>query len=132
MLEAVAHILPPYQHILETCERNTFSLETRTEDPRLAALLSYVYIDLVQLFLDLYRISCRGSRGKFVKVFMCHRVRPTAQVVRNGNIRSAVGFSCLLSRVAFIAYQATGNQWLSSPFNQRHGILPLRESQQER
>ncbi|CAO2658715.1 Nn.00g064380.m01.CDS01 [Neocucurbitaria sp. VM-36] len=63
MLEAVAHILPPYQHILETCERNTFSLETRTEDPRLAMLLSYVYMDLVQIFLDLYRIFCRGSQG---------------------------------------------------------------------
>ncbi|KAF1849900.1 uncharacterized protein K460DRAFT_326227 [Cucurbitaria berberidis CBS 394.84] len=63
MFETIAHILPPYKQIYKSCERNYLSLNTRTEDTHLTALLSYVYADLVQLSLELYRIFYRGSQG---------------------------------------------------------------------
>jgi hypothetical protein len=63
MLEAIAHAIPPYQQIYEACSANTPDSNVRDEDCHLAALMSYVYADFVQLFLELYCIFCRGSQG---------------------------------------------------------------------
>ena len=63
MFEAIAHIIPPYQRIYETCKRNAPDSHTQAEDHDLAALMSYVYADLVQLCLELYQIFCRGTQG---------------------------------------------------------------------
>jgi hypothetical protein len=65
MFEAIAHILPPYQQIFETIQHVGVDAQLPSEDARLAALLSHVYADLVQLFLDLYRTFCRGAQGTF-------------------------------------------------------------------
>lgn len=64
--EAIAQIIPPYQQIYEVCKRNTFGPNIGAEGLHLAALMSYVYADLVQLFLELYRIFCRGAQGMCV------------------------------------------------------------------
>ncbi|RMZ66153.1 hypothetical protein GMOD_00005227 [Pyrenophora seminiperda CCB06] len=61
--EAVAQIIPPYQQIYEVCKRNTSDPNVDAEGLRLAALMSYVYADLVQLCLELYQIFCRGFQG---------------------------------------------------------------------
>lgn len=66
MFEVVAHILPPYQQIFETIQHVGVDAQLPSEDARLAALLSHVYADLVQLFLDLYRTFCRGAQGTFL------------------------------------------------------------------
>lgn len=63
MLEAIAHVLPPYQQIYETYSANTPDSNVKDEDFHLAALMSYVYADFVQLFLELYYVFCRGSQG---------------------------------------------------------------------
>ncbi|OAL48734.1 hypothetical protein IQ07DRAFT_513277 [Pyrenochaeta sp. DS3sAY3a] len=63
MFEVIAHILPPYQQIFETIQHAGVDAQLPSEDARLAALLSHVYADLVQLFLDLYRTFCRGAQG---------------------------------------------------------------------
>jgi hypothetical protein len=63
MFEAIAHIIPPYQRIYEVCKRNTPDAHTKAEDYDLAALISYVYADLVQFFLELYQTFCRGTQG---------------------------------------------------------------------
>ncbi|KAJ5031741.1 hypothetical protein PSV08DRAFT_399634 [Bipolaris maydis] len=63
MLEAIAHVMPPYQQIYEACSANTPDSNVKDEDFYLAALMSYVYADFVQLFLELYCIFCRGSQA---------------------------------------------------------------------
>jgi hypothetical protein len=63
MFEAIAHVVPPYQQIYETCRANTSDSMVREEDCHLAALMSYVYADFVQLFLEIYFIFCRGTQG---------------------------------------------------------------------
>ncbi|PZD26611.1 FCP1, TFIIF-interacting CTD phosphatase, NLI-interacting factor, partial [Pyrenophora tritici-repentis] len=63
IFEAVAQIIPPYQQIYEVCKRNTFDPNGGAEGLHLAALMSYVYADLVQLCLDLYWVFCRGAQG---------------------------------------------------------------------
>ncbi|EDU46993.1 conserved hypothetical protein [Pyrenophora tritici-repentis Pt-1C-BFP] len=64
IFEAVAQIIPPYQQIYEVCKRNTFDPNGGAEGLHLAALMSYVYADLVQLCLDLYWVFCRGAQGR--------------------------------------------------------------------
>jgi hypothetical protein len=63
MFEAIAHIIPPYQRIYEVCKRNTPDTHTKAEDYDLAAVISYVYADLVQFCLELYQMFCRGTQG---------------------------------------------------------------------
>ncbi|KAF1839228.1 hypothetical protein BDW02DRAFT_231629 [Decorospora gaudefroyi] len=63
MLERVAHIIPPYQQIYEVCKRNSSDSRVKAEEYHLAALMSYVYVDLVQIWLELYLIFCRGPPG---------------------------------------------------------------------
>ncbi|KAL1797449.1 hypothetical protein ACET3X_004055 [Alternaria dauci] len=67
MLEAIVQIIPPYQQLYEICKRNVSDTHGQAEDYHLATLLSYVYADLVQLFLELYQIFCRGSQGTKVQ-----------------------------------------------------------------
>jgi hypothetical protein len=63
MFEAIAHILPPYQRIYETCRRNAPDSHTQAGDHDLTALMSYVYADLVRLCLELCQTFCRGIQG---------------------------------------------------------------------
>lgn len=65
MFEAIAHTTPPYQQIYEVCRRDFPRPQTMQEEQHLAALLSYIYADFVQLFLEIYQIFCRGSQGTF-------------------------------------------------------------------
>lgn len=69
MFEAIAQIIPHYQQICDICKRNGSKAHGQAEDYHLAILLSYVYADLVQLFLELYQIFCRGSQGTSVRCF---------------------------------------------------------------
>ncbi|CAE7193427.1 hypothetical protein HRS9139_08925 [Pyrenophora teres f. teres] len=63
IFEVVAQIIPHYQQIYEVCKHNTFDPNGDAGGLYLAALMSYVYADLVQFCLDLYRIFCRGAQG---------------------------------------------------------------------
>jgi hypothetical protein len=65
IFEAIAHIIPPYQQIYEICKSNISDSQVKAEDYHLAALMSSVYVDLVQLSLQLYWIFCRGIQGTF-------------------------------------------------------------------
>lgn len=67
MFEVIAHILPPYKQIYEACRRNNSHSHAQSEDDRLAAIMSYVYADLIHFSLDIYRIFCRDPRGMFLK-----------------------------------------------------------------
>jgi hypothetical protein len=60
MFEAIALIIPPYQRIYEVCKRDTLDAP---EDYDLAALISSLYADLVQFFLEVYQMFCRGTQG---------------------------------------------------------------------
>jgi hypothetical protein len=66
MLETIAQIIPRYQEIYDICKRNGSGSLGKAEDHHLATLLSYVYADIVQLFLELYRIFCREAQGTSV------------------------------------------------------------------
>jgi hypothetical protein len=66
VVEAIAQIIPPYQQVYSICKRNEAEFHGKAEDHHLAALLSYVYADFVQLFLELYRILCRGAQSKSI------------------------------------------------------------------
>ncbi|USP76792.1 hypothetical protein yc1106_04066 [Curvularia clavata] len=66
MFEAIAHTMPPYQQIYEACRGDSSRPDMKQEDYHLAALLSYVYADFVQLLLEVYRIFCRGSQAHSV------------------------------------------------------------------
>lgn len=66
VVEAISQIIPPYQEVYNICKRNGAESHGEVEDRHLAALLSYVYADLVQLFLELYRIFCRGAQSTSV------------------------------------------------------------------
>ncbi|KAI4700057.1 hypothetical protein J4E81_004093 [Alternaria sp. BMP 2799] len=54
VLEAISQIIPPYQEVYNISKRNGAESHGEAGDRHLAALLSYVYADLVQLFLELY------------------------------------------------------------------------------
>ncbi|EOA92353.1 uncharacterized protein SETTUDRAFT_170945 [Exserohilum turcica Et28A] len=66
MFEAIAHVLPPYQHMYNASSQHTAEPYLKEEDGDLATLLSHVYADLVQLFLEIYRIFCRGTQAHAV------------------------------------------------------------------
>ncbi|KAG9190705.1 hypothetical protein G6011_08793 [Alternaria panax] len=70
MLEAIAQIIPPYQRIYNICKHNGSETHGLAEDYHLATLLSYMYADLVRLFLELYQIFCRGAPGAEVQSLM--------------------------------------------------------------
>jgi hypothetical protein len=69
MLEAIVQIMPPYQQVYDICKRNGSEAHGQAEDYHLATILSYVYMDFVQLFLELYRIFCRGPQGTSLHCF---------------------------------------------------------------
>ena len=62
MLEAVASLLPRYHDIYAICKRRVESPHI-IEDERLTTLMSYVYLDIVKLLLDTYRIFFRQPQG---------------------------------------------------------------------
>jgi hypothetical protein len=66
VLETIAQIIPRYQQIYDICKRNGSECLGKTEDHHLATLLSYMYADIIQLFLELYRVFCRGAQGTSV------------------------------------------------------------------
>lgn len=65
MFETVARGLPQYQQLHEAC-KHQLRFQSRSHDERLAALLSYVYADMVQFCMDVYRMFSRGSRSKLL------------------------------------------------------------------
>lgn len=67
--EAIAQIVPPYQQIYEICKRNMADPDVDAGGLYLAALMSYMYADLVHWCLDLYQIFCRGVRGTLLVLY---------------------------------------------------------------
>lgn len=63
IFEAVAHILPRYHQIHETCRRNAPSPESDPENYNLAILMSWAYADMVRLCLDVHSIIHRIDQG---------------------------------------------------------------------
>jgi len=63
MFEAMASLLPPYHQIYAICKRRMVSPQVDVEDERLKTLMSYVYLDILKLLLDTYRIFFRRSQG---------------------------------------------------------------------
>lgn len=64
LFEAMASLLPPYHQIYAICKRRIGSAQAQDEDRRLATLMSYVFMDVVNLLLDTYNIFIRGSPSK--------------------------------------------------------------------
>ncbi|KAL6707170.1 hypothetical protein ACN47E_004717 [Coniothyrium glycines] len=67
MFEAIAHVLPRYQQIYDTCRHNVSVTQLSNEDHRLATLISWAYADIVELILDLYLICgprIEGNRSR--------------------------------------------------------------------
>jgi len=67
--ESTAQILPPYQQIYEVCKRNIVDTDVDAGGHYLAAVMSYVYVDLVQWCLELYQVFCRGVRGTLLVLY---------------------------------------------------------------
>ena len=86
VLEAVSQIIPPYQEVYNICKRNGAESHGEAGDRHLAALLSCVYADLVQLFLELYCIFCRGAQSTPVS---CRNVRHSETLWRPFDSRFA-------------------------------------------
>lgn len=118
MLEVIAHILPPYQQIFETVQHDSVNAQLHSEDARLAALLSHVYADLVQLFLDLYRTFCRGAQGTFsYSSYVSEYYRRNGTCVISSH-KAPAGSQGVPSRDS-IAYHRIGVQW-SYTSDRRH------------
>ncbi|KAF2184456.1 hypothetical protein K469DRAFT_185232 [Zopfia rhizophila CBS 207.26] len=66
MFESIAHVLPRYTQFHDTCRRQF--QETRHDWP--TSLMSYLYAEIIQFCLELYRIFSRGSQG----VGLRHRI----------------------------------------------------------
>ena len=74
MFEAIAHTMPPYQQVYdEACRGDSSQPSVKQENHHLAELLSYVYADFVQLFLEIYQLFCRGSQGTLDFLSRSHR-----------------------------------------------------------
>jgi hypothetical protein len=65
LFEAMASILPPYHQIFAICKRRLSDAQAHVEDKSLAALMSYVYLDILQLLLDTYGLFFRDLQGTF-------------------------------------------------------------------
>ncbi|PSN68713.1 hypothetical protein BS50DRAFT_490737 [Corynespora cassiicola Philippines] len=60
LLESIAHVLPVYRQIYQSCKAQ---YQSNNHDGRLVVLMSYVYADLMQFCLDVYRMFSRCSQG---------------------------------------------------------------------
>lgn len=63
MCEAMASVLPPYHQIYSICKRRIGNVQISVQDDRLATLMSYTYLDIVNLFLETYRVFFREPLG---------------------------------------------------------------------
>ena len=60
LLESIAHVLPVYRQIYQSCKAQ---YQSNNHDGRLVVLMSYIYADLMQFCLDVYRMFSRCSQG---------------------------------------------------------------------
>ena len=90
MFEAIAHELPQYQQLHDSC-RHQFQ---RRQDDRLTSLMSYVYADIIQFCLELYCMFSKGPQGMLdftykesfhLKQFVIPRVKNPAGITENGH-----------------------------------------------
>ncbi|KAF2266654.1 hypothetical protein CC78DRAFT_531460 [Lojkania enalia] len=73
MFEAIARVLPQYRQFQDTCRQHS----QNSQHHRLTSLMAYVYADIVQFCLDLYRIFSRGSQGARLR----HRIGSTTAIL---------------------------------------------------
>jgi hypothetical protein len=60
IFENLSHVLPNYQQLYEGVKRQLHN----AFDDRIYTLMSYVYADVAQLWLDIYHVFSRGSTGR--------------------------------------------------------------------
>lgn len=77
MFETIAHVLPQYQQLHAAC-KHQLRFQSQSQDERLAALMSYVYADVIQFCLDVYRMFSRASHGKLLFLRTKNSSIPTA------------------------------------------------------
>lgn len=82
MFESIAHTLPQYQQLHESC-KHQLHFQSQSQDARLAALMSYVYADMIQFCLDLYRMLSRGHHGTLLFTYE----NPAFWNIRNSRLK---------------------------------------------
>jgi hypothetical protein len=78
-LEAMASVLPPYHQIYAICKRRIGNVQDIVEDENLATLMSHVYLDIVTILLDMYRVFGRTTQGTSRGSHMLHKSRQEYQ-----------------------------------------------------
>jgi hypothetical protein len=89
MFEAMASVLPPYHQIYAICKRRIGNVQISVEDDRLSMLMSYTFLDIVNMLLDIYRIFFPEPIGTFHAHYRVNRPETTEELWRDCQV--AVG-----------------------------------------
>jgi hypothetical protein len=87
MFEAMASVLPPYRQIYTICKRRIGNVQISVEDDRLSMLMSYTFLDIVNVLLDVYRIFFREPLGTFHAQYRANELETRGPVARLGSRR---------------------------------------------